>query len=267
MNGLQQHASTFVRHEPCPRCGSKDNLGRYSNGGGYCFGCGYMERSREIGLAAKDSLHRVSQLSRDVRSSSEAAVWVHDSNAVRPPPDDCSNHYGQAALKWLEKYDIGVVDLIKHNVVWSPSREQLIYQFFGEGTDLVLWQARNFREGTTHKDRFYTGGKPETVVAYYRPEEETRTGAIVEDCVSGIKCARAGVAGIPCFGSTMSKQKLLNLSRVFSHITVWLDSDKQTEAKKMATILSMLGVKAKLAHTAKDPKEYSEKDIGVYTYG
>jgi len=29
----------FSHHEPCPACGSKDNLARYSDGTGYCFGC------------------------------------------------------------------------------------------------------------------------------------------------------------------------------------------------------------------------------------
>ena len=35
--------STFVKHEPCPACSSKDNLGRYSDGHGYCHGCHYWE--------------------------------------------------------------------------------------------------------------------------------------------------------------------------------------------------------------------------------
>jgi twinkle protein len=36
--------SEFVRKEPCPQCGSKDNLGRYSDGHAHCYGCGYRER-------------------------------------------------------------------------------------------------------------------------------------------------------------------------------------------------------------------------------
>jgi twinkle protein len=36
--------ANFVRHEPCPECGSKDNLARYDDGHGYCFGCGHYER-------------------------------------------------------------------------------------------------------------------------------------------------------------------------------------------------------------------------------
>jgi twinkle protein len=29
----------FIKHEPCPECGSRDNLARYDNGSGWCWGC------------------------------------------------------------------------------------------------------------------------------------------------------------------------------------------------------------------------------------
>ena len=38
--------SKFIQHEPCPKCGSKDNLARYSDGHAHCFTaeCGYYEK-------------------------------------------------------------------------------------------------------------------------------------------------------------------------------------------------------------------------------
>lgn len=35
--------SEFVRHEPCPSCGSSDALARYTDGHGHCFSCRYYE--------------------------------------------------------------------------------------------------------------------------------------------------------------------------------------------------------------------------------
>ena len=35
--------STFISHQPCPACGSKDNLAVYSDGHVYCFGCVYTK--------------------------------------------------------------------------------------------------------------------------------------------------------------------------------------------------------------------------------
>ena len=45
---MEQHEypeSTFSHREPCPQCGSKDNLVRYTDGHAWCFGagCGYRE--------------------------------------------------------------------------------------------------------------------------------------------------------------------------------------------------------------------------------
>jgi twinkle protein len=37
--------SVLTGHEPCPECGSRDNLARYSDGHGYCFGCKHHEPS------------------------------------------------------------------------------------------------------------------------------------------------------------------------------------------------------------------------------
>ena len=43
----EHNDSEFLRKEPCPNCGSRDNLGRYTDGHGYCFGCGYHEPGDE----------------------------------------------------------------------------------------------------------------------------------------------------------------------------------------------------------------------------
>ncbi len=39
--------SHFVRHEPCPACGSRNNLARYSDGHAVCFtaGCNHYEKA------------------------------------------------------------------------------------------------------------------------------------------------------------------------------------------------------------------------------
>jgi len=45
MNGSANLESLCIGHEPCPSCGSKDNLARYDDGHAYCFGfgCDYRE--------------------------------------------------------------------------------------------------------------------------------------------------------------------------------------------------------------------------------
>lgn len=242
MNGqVQAH---FSGHEPCTSCGSRDNFARYSDGGGFCFGCGAFQ-SGSIDA-------RLRQVGRQLRE---------ESDALRPPPDDIGTHYGRAALDWLQKYSIPVETLVRHNIKWSPSREQLVYLFYGSGTDVVMWQARNFRAGTNHKNRFFTGGTPADVLATYNPRQSSSTAVIVEDCVSGLKCAEAGFVGVPCFSAAMPKQKLARLRRYYSNVVIWLDEDKLKEAQKLSTQCALLGFHSKVVHTEKDPKEYNEVQI------
>lgn len=39
--------SEFVGHEPCTECGSDNNLARYSDGHGFCFGCNHWEPGKD----------------------------------------------------------------------------------------------------------------------------------------------------------------------------------------------------------------------------
>jgi len=51
---MQSNDSSFVGHEPCPKCNSQDNLARYTDGHGYCFSCEYFENAEgEARVAAK----------------------------------------------------------------------------------------------------------------------------------------------------------------------------------------------------------------------
>ncbi len=248
MYGGWENTSRFQGHEPCPKCGSKDNLARYEGGSGYCFGCGFYESGTRY-RPRQDDATGVRQLAADVSP---------EKNLVRSPPDDCDfGGYPESVIEWISKYGLSVRDLIFHDVAWSQKREQLIYQFYGEGDDLVLWQARNFRKGTTHKDRFFTGGSPADVVATYRSRKSTDTACLVEDCISAIVVSNSGVSdGIPCFSAAMSEKKLARIAKTYKKVFVWLDNDKFKESQKIARQLGLMGVTTAVIHTAEDPKCY-----------
>lgn len=236
-----ENSSRFSRHEPCPKCGSKDNLARYEGGSAFCFGCSYWEPG--------GSTAGVQRL---------AKPQPRSENVLRPPPDDTDlGGYPSCVVEWIQKYGLTVRDLIFRDVGWSKKREQLIYQFYGDGTDVVLWQARNFREGTTHKDRFYTGGTPADVIAAYYSRKSTDTGCIVEDCISAIVVANSGVSdGIPVFGAAMPEKKLARLAKLYKKMFIWLDADKFSEGQKMARQLGLMGVHTRVLYSKDDPKEY-----------
>ena len=49
-----EDSAVFIRKESCPKCGSRDNLARYSDGHAWCFGCGYREKGEGMGDAEID---------------------------------------------------------------------------------------------------------------------------------------------------------------------------------------------------------------------
>jgi len=71
---VNSEESRFLRHEPCPACGSKNNLGRYSDGHGHCFGCGYYEHGKEAKAKA------VQEAEPDSEGDAFAALTPEDHN-------------------------------------------------------------------------------------------------------------------------------------------------------------------------------------------
>lgn len=251
--------SRFVRHGPCEACGSRDNVAWYANGSGFCFGCGKFYRGTLECFA---------------RSVQGSYVLSTQPVQLRSVPDDVNCEYPLKVLAWIKQYDLDVTDLIRNNVKWSPSHEQLIYLFYGEDAEsgqddakreVVLWQARNFREGTTHQHRFFTGGTPEDVIAVYPPgQTEGTIGVIVEDCISALKVGKSGFVGVPCFSSAVSHRKLSRLAKRFDKLIFWLDGDKYKEAQKQERRAQLLGVSTGLIYTELDPKEYPIPAIRRY---
>lgn len=59
---MDQDDSVFIGREPCPECGSNDNLARYSDGHAYCFGCEHYE----AGDGEVDPVHERKKMSADL---------------------------------------------------------------------------------------------------------------------------------------------------------------------------------------------------------
>lgn len=67
--------SEFVGHEPCPLCGSGNNLARYSDGHAYCFtpGCGHYEKGADDDSRTHDS-NRANKTRHDLLTGDFAAL-------------------------------------------------------------------------------------------------------------------------------------------------------------------------------------------------
>jgi len=76
----QRNESELVGHEPCPACGSKDNLARYDDGHGWCFGCGYYDKGENLQTqeAEPDSFIAVAQNLSTEKNQKPKALLTQD---------------------------------------------------------------------------------------------------------------------------------------------------------------------------------------------
>lgn len=239
---MRKNNAYFVKHSGCPKCGSKDNLALYSDGGSHCFGCGWHPRPTTAPY--------IQELNEQTEAKTTFPTFSHD--------------LPQKGVEWAKSYGIEVQELLSCNVLGCSGRlgiPRLAFIFRDLDGNPILAQARNLEAGA--KPKYITYGKPNEVLPiYYFRSSERRTDCLVlvEDCLSAIKLARITDA-MPCLASEVSPTKLKRLAGLYDAFLIWLDSDMYPKAQKMAHRLQLLGCKAHAVYTDLDPKCYEMKDI------
>lgn len=240
----------FVRHTGCDRCGSSDALAHYSDGGAYCFSCGWSNRATVPG-------------------------FVHEKDEEEvTPPHDLSYNFPIEVFQWIDPTGLKIEELIKNGYFFSKTSQVLARVFFtrsDQGADsgirrrVSAFETRYLYQGLRGpKSRFF-GSKEETTgivqahsglqssETYTRTGQESESCVIVEDSLSAIKCGRY-FDSFPLFGSTISRNKLARIAKPYKKVYVWLDSDKLNNARKIAEQVQMLGKQSEVIFTELDPK-------------
>ena len=228
----------FVSHESCPSCGSRDNLGRYSDGSAFCFGCHYVERANVSPFVGE----------RDGK--------VKESSTGVRLPDDATGLDGRGH-SFLAQYELDGAAVVRAGLKWSPSWEQLLIPLRDEDGELVCVQARNFNPKRAAKAKYYNVGDKTLSATFYGDGE---TVVLTEDALSAIKVGTVA-AGFPLLGTSITRSRLMWLAKRFKRIVVWLDADKYREARDIADAAKLLGVAVKTVYTEHDPKTYSIEQI------
>jgi hypothetical protein len=231
----------FLRHEPCPACGSRDNLARYDDGSAFCWGCRRYESRTTIP-------------NRDIDQSSDSRTLFL--------PRSCTTDFPTPCTEWLGRYSITIAECLARGAVWEPAREQFILPYFSEEGELVCYQARNFNPYRANKSKYYNVGSKET--AFPLIQNHGPVVSLTEDTLSAIKVARQ-VAAMPLLGVHIQVKKLIRLKQLgFETVIVWLDQDKWREARDISDLCKWAGVSSRAILTEKDPKEYSDEEIKEY---
>lgn len=244
--------SEFEKFEPsCPNCGSSRTpaFARYTDGHGWCFSCGYREPPTRM----------EPQLSKGVVISIESVR--SGPSRVRPIPEEAKPYLGVPALLWLKKYGITAKEVSNHSLLWWDERKWLIFPYYSTPDHLAGWQARNF-DPKFPDQKWMTYGQIKEHMHLIAADVSTlgEVVVLVEDIVSAIKVGRH-ITCMPLFGAHISLTGILRLARTFSGVGLWLDSDKEVEARLYASRASQYMSNTYVIKTELDPKEYTDGQI------
>lgn len=237
MNILHKKAN-FVKHEPCPKCGSRDNLARYSDGSAWCFGCGRYEAPPNNLENMRNRLMKVAKVGADCEPINLVA---------RELPDKAYN--------WLKKYGLTGYEI--EPFLWTEQHGgRLIWPVYAHDEEtLIFWQGRSFDK---HRPKYLSSGKlvEEQVFGYGK----TPTCHLVEDVVSAIKLGRHATT-VCLFGSNVGVNRLESLCRRFGRLALCLDPDKTAEAFLAASRAKSIGLDVRAYAMPADPKELSDSQL------
>jgi hypothetical protein len=254
--------TNFLRHEACPTCGSRDNVGVWDDGHKWCFGgCGYYIPPTALSDAA------------DVK------LWLekkkHDNARCPDLPRDCIFHLPTNVLNWLRLYNITEREQVLNRFSWSPSHERLIFPVYAAYGDLLMWQGRAFSTGVDgKKPRYFTAGQPEkidhiiyksaTLLGSWAAQmREPRTIVVVEDIISTIVVSRV-MPTLCLWGSSLSLARIKRLANCFERLLIWLDPDKTNTAIRTSIKARPYFDQVWVVNTVEDPKYYQAPQIQEY---
>jgi hypothetical protein len=230
----------WLKHHPCPKCGSRNNLGEWSDGHFYCFGCKHY-------IPGEGNFEQVKR--RVAPSATEGAV--------PPLPEDVSTYLPEVAYAWLKRA-LTDGEILKHRIGWSQEREAVVFPVFDKQGNLLMWQSRYFGANKNYPKYLTKGFKGD--ILHVLGEHSTDRVVLVEDLISAIVVSRVENA-MPLWGSTIHLKTLRQLSRYYSKVCIWLDADKLKEAVKSSNLARMLFSDVQVLSTEEDPKYQSLEQL------
>ena len=216
--------ANFVHHEPCPDCGSRDNLARYDDGSAYCFGCGRYERPTN---APQKALKR----------------------PTRPFPD-LVDTLPARNRDWLLERGLTLPEIDAY-FQYAPELDRHVFMDF---YNVGYIEARSVTGGQPKVLSY--GVKPYLPIVSKR---DTYYGwfVFVEDAISAIKVARY-VDAIPLFGSNIPGPVFARYANMGYNIAIWLDYDKFKNSLEFVKRFTNMGVYARPICTKEDPKDVKD---------
>jgi len=242
--------SYLLSKERCPACAelgndtTADNLAVYSDGHTWCFACGYS---------------RIGNIVRSFIARNTTTIPIKHNVFL---PSDSDTDYPRRSINWMLQYELDKNDMMKHHILWSESKQRLIFPIFSEDKLLAYW-GRYFGEGAEPK---WKGLGAMRDIFHFIGSPSYKKVVLCEDIVSAIKLSRFCTA-LPLFGTHIGVDRWKRLRSILpkeSQVILWLDPDMYSHSTKQAYLGQQYGINTDIILSKKDPKEHRLTEIEDY---
>jgi hypothetical protein len=239
--------SRFLHHEGCPSCGSKDNVGVYSDGHKWCFGCGWKDPGTKTISAMKSKVDKLMGGQTNV-------------DKINFTPENYTYEIPLVGRQWLKKYGIMDHEIKEKKLMWNKQTSSLVFPVYSKG-ELKVTNERYFGNDPMHSKYVTRGPKNQYGVILAPHKAQSNVLIMTEDYVSAMKVSRQFLA-MPLLGADIAVGTLISVSKATPSLRVWLDRDKATKSLQEASRASqyMTGSVRSII-TELDPKEYQDEEI------
>ncbi|CAB4241335.1 putative DnaG-like primase [uncultured Caudovirales phage] len=221
----------FLYHTACGDCGSRDNLGHYSDGSTYCFGCGASTATTNI----RGKLNKEKKQDKLVQL-----------------PNDFSLDVPQKFIDWLSKY--GNYSDYQRYVGYSEFYDRAIFPYKTKQGLLFGWQGRSLED--KNKKWLSIGKLTDNPMVYGNGDKLV----LVEDVISAIKISKF-TSCMVLFGTNISLNHVKTALEAKKQVVIWLDKDKRNKSIRDASRLRGFGLSVGVVFSEKDPKELTNSEI------
>lgn len=160
--------------------------------------------------------------------------------------------------EWVRQY-IHPQEMLEHLVGWSPLMDRVIFPVFDKKHKLLMWSGRYFGK-IKSAPKWYIHGKKSEHIDLMSANVLSPRVVVVEDKLSAIKVSRL-VSSVCLYGTKIPLEHARTLSKTFSELVIWLDSDKRRESVVQAMVMNSLFKQVKVVFSDKDPKCYENSEI------
>lgn len=245
--------SVFVRFEPCPKCGSRDNLSVWSDGHKYCFGCQHYE------TPTGEAIDRVKN-----------KIFVNEKltkNSKVKLPTTISANLTHEVMYWLESFFVTEEMAVKWKFKWDYENKNLILPIY-DGMDLVMYQERYFGPDKDKPKYRHVGNLGNFIPVDYptvNSKGSSELVVVVEDIISAKRVSEVACA-TPLLGSYLSKETATRLATRFPRAAIWLDHNMLRKAMDYKRDYSVLFDELVVIDTPRDPKYHTNDEMWYHVY-